>query len=215
MPAILTNRLTSTMPQLESRLEIEPRCKTVKAVGWFASVLCVMGSPNGAAAQSLGSAGTLKGVVTDSSGALLPSVLTELSNPVTGYTRKAVTGPDGNFRINHIPQNNYRLRVSLEGFEPHTTEVSIRSSVPVELGIQMAVAGQRTSVTVEAAATNLLENIPTASSTVDRRLIAELPTSSADSGLNDAIIQTTAGVAADSNGFFQPPRRSCAGQLRH
>ena len=125
---------------------------------------------NDAAAQSLGSAGTLKGVVTDTSGALLPSVLTELSNPVTGYTRKAVTGPDGIFRINNIPQNNYRLRVSLEGFEPHTAEVSIRSTVPVELGIQMAVAGQRTSVTVEAAATNLLENIPTASSTVDPTL---------------------------------------------
>src|SRR5439155_22362682 len=40
--------------------------------------------------------------------------------------------------------------------------------------------------------------------TVDRQLIAALPALSPDSGLNDAVMFTTAGVVADSNGFFHP-----------
>ena len=72
------------------------------------------------------------------------------------------------------------------------------------LSIPPEVAGQQTSVTVEGTASNLVENKATASDTVDRQLLATLPSSSPDSGLNDAIIYTTPGVAADSNGFFHP-----------
>ena len=39
---------------------------------------------------------------------------------------------------------------------------------------------------------------------MDRQLLAVLPMMSPGSGLNDAIILTTPGVAADSNGFFHP-----------
>ena len=49
-----------------------------------------------------------------------------------------------------------------------------------------------------------IENKVTASDTVDRQLLAALPATSPDSGLNEAIIYTTPGVAADSNGFFHP-----------
>src|SRR2546423_552729 len=44
----------------------------------------------------------------------------------------------------------------------------------------------------------------TASDTVDLKLLSLLPRSSTESGLTDAIIYTTPGVAADSNGFFHP-----------
>jgi len=71
-----------------------------------------------AAAQSLGGAGTLRGIVSDPAGAPIPSALVELSNPVTGFSRQTQTAPNGAFAINNIPRNRYRLRVSLNGFEP-------------------------------------------------------------------------------------------------
>ena len=70
-----------------------------------------------ASAQSLG-AGTLKGTVRDSTGAFVPSVNVELlSNPVSGFSARTQTGTDGAFLINKIPPNNYRLLVSLSGFQ--------------------------------------------------------------------------------------------------
>src|SRR5205823_346015 len=74
----------------------------------------------------------------------------------------------------------------------------------LELNIRLELAGQRTSVTVKENADRLVENNATASNTVNRGMLAILPTLSPDSGLNDAIIFTTPGVAADSNGFFHP-----------
>ncbi len=140
----------------------------------------------------------------DATGAPIPSARAKLSNPITGFARDANTGSDGAFTINGIPPNTYRLTVSIAGFQTFSESVAIRTAIPIELEIRLEVAGQQTSVTVEATKDNLVENKPTASDTVDRQLLAVLPTSSPDSGLNDAIIYTTAGVAADSNGFFHP-----------
>jgi hypothetical protein len=166
-------------------------------------LLCLVSLHPAASAQSLG-AGTLKGAVKDATGAPVPSVTIELSNPVSGFSVRTQTGTDGTFLINNIAPNTYRLAVSLSGFQTQTRGLAIRSAVPIILNIQLEVAGQQTSVTVEAAGENLVENKVTASDTVDRQLLAALPATSPDSGLNDAIIYTTPGVAADSNGFFHP-----------
>lgn len=157
-----------------------------------------------AAAQSLGGAGTLRGVVTDPAGAPVSSALVELSNPVTGFSRETQTQPDGAFAINNIPPNGYGLRVSLSGFTQYGASVEIRTAVPVDVLVRLEIATQQTSVTVEARPDRIVENKPEPSDTVDRQLLTSLPALSPDSGLNDAIIFTTPGVAADSNGFFHP-----------
>ncbi len=156
------------------------------------------------AAQSLGGAGTLRGTVNDATDSPVPSAIVELSNPVSGFSRRAETAAGGTFVINSIPPGTYTLRISLAGFQPQRSEIAIRTAVPLDLDIRLRPATQQTTITVEAAPENILENKPTATQIVDRQLFAALPTFSPDSGLNDAIIQTTPGVAADSNGFFHP-----------
>lgn len=157
-----------------------------------------------ASAQSLGGAGTLKGTVRDAADAPAPSAAVELTNPITGFSLRTKTGPDGAFAIAGIPPNTYRLRVSLDGFETHSADIAVRAAVPIDLKIRLEVASQQTSVTVEAAPEYLVENKTTTSDTVSQALLAALPGLSPDSGLNDAVISTTPGVAADSNGFFHP-----------
>ncbi len=166
---------------------------------WF-----ILAGSTQAAGQSLGGAGTLRGMVRDATGAPVPAAEVELSNPVSGFSRETRSGSDGAFAINGIPPDSYRLLVSLAGFQTFAANVAIRSAIPMERDVRLEVAGQQASVTVLATPDDLVENKAAASDIVDRRLLAILPTSSADSGLNDAIIHTTAGVAADSNGFFHP-----------
>src|SRR5437667_12722566 len=75
----------------------------------------------------------LQGVVTDSTGATLPSAAVELSNPLTGFSRKAWTGADGAFVIHNLPGGAYRLSISISGFETHSSELAVRTAVPIEL----------------------------------------------------------------------------------
>ncbi len=155
-------------------------------------------------AQSLGGAGTLRGTVKDASDLPVPEAAVELSNSVSGFSRYARTGSAGTFVINGIPPNTYRLRISQPGFQVKDLGTTIRMSIPIDLTIRLDLATQQTTISVEASPENLVENKATASGIVDRRLLAALPSFSPDSGLNDAIIQTTPGVVADSNGFFHP-----------
>jgi hypothetical protein len=48
-------------------------------------------------AQSLGSAGTINGVVTDPNGAVVPNASITISNPITGYKRTAAADDTGAF----------------------------------------------------------------------------------------------------------------------
>ena len=157
-----------------------------------------------AAAQPPGSGGTLRGMVRDSSGAPAPAAAVELLHPAGGVPQQRRAGTDGAFLIQGIAPGSYRLRVSLAGFETYTAEVAIRPAASVEMHIRLDLAGQRTSVTVAGGSGGLIDSRPGAAETVDGTLLAVLPALSPDSGLNDAIVLTAAGVAADSNGFFHP-----------
>src|SRR5258708_17955757 len=137
-------------------------------------------------AQSLG-AGTLKGAVTDATGAALPVASVGVSNAITGFARLTQSGPDGSFVMENLPQNTYVLRVMRDGFQTATQTVVVRTTVPVEVTIELALAGQQTSINVAAESGQLVENVPVPSHTVDRLTLAALPLSSG-SGLNDAII---------------------------
>jgi hypothetical protein len=165
-------------------------------------LMCLISSGEGEA-QPPGSS-RLKGTVRDGSGAPVPLAEVALFNGVTRYSRQTRTGPDGVFLLDNIPCTAYTFHVSAAGFQPHNTEIVVRPATPVELNIRLDVAGHHTSMTIESSPDNRLETNLSPSITVDHKLITALPTRSPDSGLNDAIIYTTPGVAADSNGFFHP-----------
>src|SRR5204863_8768930 len=74
----------------------------------------------------------------------------------------------------------------------------------ISLKVELALEGTKTTVEVEAAGADLLENVPYAHNDVDMKTLSKLPITSPGSGLSDAIILGSGAVAADSNGFFHP-----------
>jgi hypothetical protein len=175
----------------------------------FTRVLVLTGaslwsSTPGASAQSLGSGGTIEGSVMDPSGAAIAGASVSIVNRLTGYNRDISTDANGAFRFSNVPPNPYHMEVRAAGFAPQDEDVSVRGSVPVTVKVSLAIAGGETVVTVEASGADLLENVPYAHNDVDRNTYAKLPTTSPASGLSDAIMFASPGVAADSNGFFHP-----------
>ena len=149
-----------------------------------------------------GSSGSITGVVTDSSGAVVPNASVEARNPVSGFSRNVVTDAAGKFSIPNVPLNPYHLTVTGAGFSPYASDVDVRSTVPVNLIVKLKVGGSAESVTVEANGGDLIENTPTFHTDVDRGLFDKVPLESQSSSLSSLVTLSSPGIAADSNGLF-------------
>jgi hypothetical protein len=121
-------------------------------------------------AQS-GSSTSVIGTVVDPSGAVVSNATVDLSNPVSGYSRSAVTDNTGKFIFPNVPFNPYHVSVTDKGFLPYAQDVDVRSTVPVNLSITLKVGASAESVTVEANAADLLENTSIFHTDIDRARI--------------------------------------------
>ena len=83
------------------------------------------------AAQSPGNAGTVKGVITDPSGAAIPGAEVAISNKITGYHRSLTTSANGSFAFQNVPRNTYHMEVTATGFAAKQQDIAVRSAVPV------------------------------------------------------------------------------------
>ncbi len=157
-----------------------------------------------AAAQGLGGAGTIEGVVKDPTGAAMPAVTVSLANPVSGFSRETETDAQGRFAFRNLAPNAYHLEVTAQGFDTIRRDVSVQTSVPIELALTLGVAIPAETVQVVGHATQLVERDPTAHTDIDQSLVSKLPIESSSSGLNQVVTLASPGVVADSNGFFHP-----------
>ncbi len=96
----------------------------------------------GAHAQS-GSSTSITGTVVDPSGAVVTEATIEVRNPVSGFSRTAVSDAAGKFVIPNVPFNPYHVTVTGKGFAPYAGDVDVRSTVPVSLSVALKVGGQR------------------------------------------------------------------------
>ncbi|HXW56901.1 MAG TPA: carboxypeptidase regulatory-like domain-containing protein [Candidatus Cybelea sp.] len=173
----------------------------------FASALlaiqiCLFCSLLGPAARGqTGNSGTIAGTVVDPSGGVMAKATVTIHNPVSGYESTTTTDASGKFAFSNVPYNPYHLTVSATGFASYAQDVELRSGVPVNLEVTLAVAGSNQTVTVEGGA-DLLENTPTDHTDISREIFERVPLESVSSSLSSLVTQASPGVAADSNGLF-------------
>lgn len=149
-------------------------------------------------AQGVGHSGTVTGTVTDNTGAIIPGATVSLSNPVSGYSRKAVTDANGQYTFSNVPYSNYHIVITAQGFGAITQDATVNSSLPVAMKAILQVGAAAQNITVEGS--DLVDTGTNMETNVDRNTIAKLPLESQTSGLSSLVTLTTPGVAADSNG---------------
>jgi outer membrane receptor protein involved in Fe transport len=129
--------------------------------------------PGVAFAQATGS---ISGIVTDESGAVMPGVTVEATNVGTNQTRAAVTGADGFYSIPLVPPGQYSLKGTLQGFKTFLREgvtVTVESTARVDM--KLAVGGLEETISVTADAPLVETSNATLGIVVDEKKIVELP----------------------------------------
>src|ERR1700722_4953294 len=167
---------------------------------FFSILFAVLFSAVFSALYAQSNSGSVSGVVTDPSGAVVPGATVCIKNPVSAYTRSQKTDGDGHYSFTNLPFNPYHLTVVMNGFVSFVRDVDVRSTVRVTLNVDLKV-GAATTVTVTGNE-DLLENDPTFHTDVDRDLFQKVPLESQSSSLSSLVTLTSPGVAADSNGLF-------------
>src|ERR1700682_4565076 len=152
-------RLLSTQTARNPRRDGEEMLKRLSICTVFVLGFVLLLTAGPAKAQ-LGNAGSIEGVVKDSSGGVVAGAKVEINFPVTGYQRETTTGSDGTFRFSNVPFNPYHLVVTAPGFASSTQDVEVRSSVPISVQIGLKVGTAATSITVEANGGDMAENDP-------------------------------------------------------
>lgn len=120
--------------------------------------------------------GTISGTVTDSTGAVIPSVELTLTN--LGTTTKVTTQTDqaGFYRFLNLPPANYRIDVEKSGFTHFTREpIQVLTNGDVHIDVQMQVGAISQSVRVEATAPLLQVDTSSLGQVVETRSVNELP----------------------------------------
>lgn len=130
-------------------------------------------SPATAFAQATG---TISGVVTDESGAVVPGVTVAATNTDTNQTRTTVSGTDGFFTFPLLQPGPYSVTATLQGFRTAVREgvrVTVESTSRVD--VRMTVGALEESVRVTADAPLVETSSAAMGIVIDERKIVELP----------------------------------------
>jgi hypothetical protein len=126
--------------------------------------------------QSQATTGTVEGIVTDSTGAVLPGATVTLTNRETGFTRTLVTDDSGRYRGIALPLGTYSISVELAGFAKAAREnVALAVGQTLRIDFPLTVAGVAQEVQVIAGTPVVETTRPEQTALIDEKSVATLP----------------------------------------
>ena len=120
--------------------------------------------------------GTITGLVTDNSGAVVPGVTVVAENVNTGTKTETATSGTGNYVILNLPVGQYQVTVSTTGFKTWTRSgIALSSNQTIRLDVALEVGQIAERITVTAAPPPLQSESTEVSSTLERKLVETMP----------------------------------------
>jgi Carboxypeptidase regulatory-like domain len=99
------------------------------------------------------STATIRGTVTDASGAVIPGATVALKGEDTGLSRTATTNAAGVYSFTDLPVGRYRLDATLQGFKAGSvTDITLNVADDREVNFQLEAGSVSETVTVQSSA---------------------------------------------------------------
>jgi len=165
-----------------------------RMVGVAALFLCVH------AGQAQTSRGTLTGIVSDATAAVIANAAVEARNVDTGITRSTKTNESGVYRFDAVELGTYDLTVKMAGFNEYAARrVPVAGGQTVSIDVRLEVGTTATVTEVTAQAEGLLQTeTPLRGGTVSNLQAVHLPVSGRNAV---ALALTVPGVTTNRYGF--------------
>jgi hypothetical protein len=164
-----------------------------------ASLACVLAASSLSQAQDVAS---ITGLVTDSSGALVPGVSVTLQNVATGASYKTVTGADGTYTFASVrPGPGYQITFAHSGFNPYVITGMYLNIDKTRTQNAVLRVGSATQ-TVEVSAASQSDTLNTSDATIGNNFQVSM--------LNDLPVQNRDSPAAL---FYQQPGVTLSGAV--
>ena len=145
--------------------------------------------------------GSLRGIISDSNGAVMPDVAVRVTNSATNVATTTTTTSAGVYSLTNLPVGEYQVEAEAKGFKKHVQEnVIVATSATLSLNITMELGDVLQTVTVTETQAPLLQTEgATLSTNVERRVVMDLPLQVAG-GRRQAedFIRLTPGVTGDT-----------------
>ncbi len=132
-------------------------------------------------AQADVSTATLKGTVTDSSGAVAPGATVLVKDKARGIERKAVSGDDGSYLISLLPPGDYEVRGTKQGFKSFVApQLTTTVGETFVLDIKLEIGQVSEEMIVEASVQQVEVERTQQANTISERVVDNLPNISRD-----------------------------------
>ncbi len=127
-----------------------------------------------AAAQAV--YGSIYGTITDTSGAVVPNATVRVIDTTKGTTVTAQTNGSGEFRVQHLIPDTYRVESEASGFGKSSTDnVIVFADTAPKVDMQLPVGGANTAVDVTGEASLLETDRAEVSTILNARAVENLP----------------------------------------
>jgi hypothetical protein len=149
---------------------------------------------------------SIKGTVTDASGAAVVGATVTVKSPDKGIDRTTQTNSAGDYEVPALPPGRYSVKVQAKGFEVQQANgVTIVVSQNALQSFSLKVASTSEVVTVEATAPVIESTTITVGQTIEQRTVQELPLNGRH--FVDLALLSAGSVTAPQNGFLTAPLR--------
>ncbi len=120
--------------------------------------------------------GSVRGTVTDNTGATVPDTAVTLHNIEENSDHAVTTDSTGSFVFSNIKPGHFRLLAAHTGFSPtNLSGIALDARQDLRLSVQLSVAAETTTVEVSGAADAINTESATISDSKDNTLITQLP----------------------------------------
>ncbi|HLK70224.1 MAG TPA: carboxypeptidase-like regulatory domain-containing protein [Bryobacteraceae bacterium] len=124
--------------------------------------------------------GDVTGVISDASGAVVPSSIVTLKNTDTNETRTAVTNESGHYRFSLLAPGSYTISAATTGLKSNTDKITVSVGQEQAINLTLTVQGTQEVVEVKAEAAVIQTENANLASEISHAQIVALPMNGGD-----------------------------------
>src|SRR2546426_4198559 len=159
-----TNSTATSAPRAWRSVEESYQGGTMKSRSYAVAIVFILWGAAAARAQT--TSGTITGIVTDPSNAVVPGAQITLTNRATGLQRETLASDAGEYRVPLLPPGLYTIKVEATGFKTEVVkDVKLETLQTARVDFRLELGDVREVMTVEGR-TPLLETEATTTGTV-------------------------------------------------